>query len=462
VRSLDAVHHGRLRAALHQFSAGGVALALAVPLVFLHVEYQPSVSLPAGATLKLQEAVLLALSVFAASSARRGGLDRLRAAMPVWIAASLLLAWIVVAAIYPLLSSRTYAWHTHLVTALEFALYGVLALAVPLLVRRRADALLVLGSLAAWTVVNAVIGIVQWLGVDIAHAWPQGTRQPALLGPHDLAALGGAGLVVGVVGLAWDPGDRAMRRGSWLAVISGAIAFVLGGATAGILGLVPAVLIVLAVAARHRLLGRRMVMLALTTAAIASVGVLALRAGDFSQFLRFAGVKKAQANTSSNIQTYSQRTLLAYLGVRIWVRHPIVGVGWQGSTEDAVVVPELPAAHRRFPSLAPLAFPGPGHEYGIQILYLQALADLGVIGLILTLAWLVVPAIAGARAALRGPPGVAWIATIGVSWLVLAMGLWTALGFVAGVPLDALTWLAIGTVAAGCAAGKPEISGRMA
>jgi hypothetical protein len=42
------------------------------------------------------------------------------------------------------------------------------------------------------------------------------------------------------------------------------------------------------------------------------------------------------------------------------------------------------------------------------------------------------------------------------------MGLWTALGFVAGVPLDALTWLAIGTVAAGCAAGAPEISGRMA
>jgi len=42
------------------------------------------------------------------------------------------------------------------------------------------------------------------------------------------------------------------------------------------------------------------------------------------------------------------------------------------------------------------------------------------------------------------------------------MGLWTALGFVAGVPLDALTWLALGAVAAGSAAALPAASGRMA
>lgn len=437
-------------------------LALSVPMLFLHVRYQPSVSLPLGATLKLQDGALLAVAVFAASSAVRGGLGPLRAARPVWIAAVLLLAWIVAATFYPLLSARAYAWRTHVVTAAEFGLYGILAPAVPLLVRRRADALLVLGTLVAWTSVAAAIGVLQWLGWNIAGAWTQGRRQPSLLGPHDLAALGGMALIAGVVGLLWQNSAPAIRRGSWLAVVAGTVGFVLGGATAGIVGLVPALLVAAGAAARHRVLHRRTLALALTTAVVASVGVLALRAGDFGQFLRFVGIRQAATRTQTDIQTYSQRTLLAYIGGRIWLHHPVVGVGWQGSTEDAAVKPELPAAHRRFPSLAPLAFPGPGHEYGVQVLYLQALADLGAIGFVLTLAWLGVPAVTGARAALRAPPASAWIATLGVCWLVLAMGLWTALGFVAGVPLDALTWLALGAVAAGSAAALPAASGRMA
>jgi hypothetical protein len=50
---------------------------------------------------------------------------------------------------------------------------------------------------------------------------------------------------------------------------------------------------------------------------------------------------------------------------------------------------------------------------------------------------------------------------LGLAWLVLALGLWTAFGIVAGVPLDALAWLAIGTIAAGTAAASPAGSGRM-
>jgi hypothetical protein len=62
---------------------------------------------------------------------------------------------------------------------------------------------------------------------------------------------------------------------------------------------------------------------------------------------------------------------------------------------------------------------------------------------------------------LRAPPAVAWIPVLGLAWLVLALGLWTAFGLVAGVPLDALAWLAIGTVAAGTAAAARADSGRM-
>src|SRR5437764_612077 len=83
------------------------------------------------------------------------------------------------------------AWRTHAVTAVEFGLYALLAPAVPLLVRRRADALLVLGTLVAWTVVASTVGILQWAGWRIVDGWPQGDRQPSFLGPHDFAALSG-------------------------------------------------------------------------------------------------------------------------------------------------------------------------------------------------------------------------------------------------------------------------------
>jgi hypothetical protein len=268
-------------------------------------------------------------------------------------------------------------------------------------------------------------------------------------------------LLTGIVGVFWARDDRNVHRAAVLAVIVGAVGFILGGASAGILGLVPAVAIVVGVAARDRILGRRALATILATVAVTSLGIVALRARDFDQFFRFLGVKQTQTSTRSDIQTYSQRTLLAYIGARIWLDHPIVGAGWQASTEPSTVGPTLPAAHRRFPDVAERAFPGPGHEYGIQIMYVQTLADLGVIGFVFMLGWLGAPLVGGVRAALRAPPSLAWIPALGVAWLVLALGLWIAFGLVAGVPLDALGWLAIGTIAAGLAASPPGRSGTM-
>ena len=124
-------------------------LAIAVPLVFLHIRYQPSVALPPHATLKLQDVAVLAVAVAAVVSAVRRGVDPLRSSKWIWATMLLFIGWIVVATFYPLLSDRPYAWRTHAVTAVEFGLYAVLAPAVPLLVRRRADAALVLGALVA-------------------------------------------------------------------------------------------------------------------------------------------------------------------------------------------------------------------------------------------------------------------------------------------------------------------------
>jgi hypothetical protein len=174
---------------------------------------------------------------------------------------------------------------------------------------------------------------------------------------------------------------------------------------------------------------------------VTAAGILTLRAGDLEQFLRFAGIKHEQRSTTSNVQTYAHHTLLAYIGYRIWLRHPVAGAGWQASGEHSAYGPVLPAAHRKFPDVAPISFPGPGREYGVQNGYVQVLADLGVVGLAALLAVFA----AGLALAVRAR---SLAGTIAAGWLVLVLWLWTAQGFVAGIPLDALTWLALGLAAA--------------
>jgi hypothetical protein len=173
--------------------------------------------------------------------------------------------------------------------------------------------------------------------------------------------------------------------------------------------------------------------------AIVGAGVLILRAGDFEHFLRFVHLKGREAQTS-NIETYSHHTLLAYIGYRIWRDHFVAGAGWQASNQPETVDPQLPAAHRKFPDVAPLAFPTREHEWGVQNAYVQSAADLGLIGLLLWLA----PFALGLLLALRAnaPPGA--VATFAI---LAAMGIWVGEGIVAGIPLDAVTWLGLGLAA---------------
>lgn len=437
---------GRVRSLTRTVSPGALLLAATLPIVFLHVDYQPKVSGPFGATIKLSDLMILLTALAAVAAARSGGLRRTRTGRPVWIAAALFLAWIVAACFYPLLSAHPYAWKTHLVTAGEFGEYALLAPAVPMLLRRPAERLLVLGSLVAWSVVATGVALAQWAGWAGLAGWGRGHRQPSFLGTHDLTALAGMTLGIGVVALLWHVEDRRLRRGAWVAVLTGVVGFVLGGATAGIFGLVPAALLAAAIARRRGLVPRRTLAAALAATAVASLGVLALRAGDFDQFFRFVGVRSAQANTTTNVQTYSQRTLLAYIGLRVWEHHPLVGVGFEASGEPSAFERELPAAHARFPKVAPLAFPSAEHAYGVQVLYVQVLADLGVVGLALLVVFFAAAMLVGVRHALRARPAAAYGITLGLFWLLLAAGLWTAVGLVAGLPLDAMTWLAVGFV----------------
>jgi O-antigen ligase len=368
------------------------------------------------------------VALFALREGLRAGFAPLRPALPLWVAAAALLLWIFI---------RSDSLD-HFVTAAKFAEYALLALSAPLILRRREDWELVAAAIVTWSVAATFFGLLQIFGVDMADAWAAGRRQPSFLGHSDFAALSALALAIGLAAVL-----LAQRRVGWLAIGTGCLGLILAGATAGLIGVAAGAAGLLYAIARRRRLAVRDITLSGAIVGVVAIGVLVLRAGDFEHFLRFVHVKGKETQTA-DIQTYSHHTLLAYIGYRIWRDHPVVGAGWQASSEPETVDPQLPAARRKFSDVAPLAFPTREHEWGVQNAYIQAAADLGLIGLLLWLAPFALALLLALRA--NAPPG-----AVAAFVVLAAMGIWAGQGLVAGIPLDAVTWLGFGLAATAAA-----------
>ena len=323
---------------------------------------------------------------------------------------------------------------THLVTATKFAEYALLAVSLPLILRQRRQWEVVAAVVVAWSVVATFVGLLQIFGLGIADAWAAGRRQPSFLGHSDFAALSAFALGIGLAAVL-----RGRRAAGWVGVVSGVLGLMLAGATAGLIGTAAGAVGLLYTISRARRLELRDFVVTGGAVGLVAAGVLTLRAGDFEHFLRFLHLKGKETQ-NANIETYSQHTLLAYIGYRIWRAHPVAGAGWQSSTEPATVDPQLPAARRKFPNVSPLAFPTRKHEWGVQNAYVQAASDLGTIGVVL---WLL-PFLLALVLALRAHAPPCGVATFTI---LAAMGVWVGQGLVAGIPLDAVMWLGFGLAA---------------
>src|SRR5260221_14010819 len=125
---------------------------------------------------------------------------------------------------------------THAVTAAKFAEYALLAPSVPLLLRRSRDVLLSAWSLVLWSVFATGVGIAQFFGANIFLAGTVGHRQASFLASADFAALSGAALLIGIVGLA-VPRARVGRGLIATALATGVLGMIVAGALASVLGL---------------------------------------------------------------------------------------------------------------------------------------------------------------------------------------------------------------------------------
>jgi O-Antigen ligase len=418
--------------------AEALVLAAAVPPLFLHATYQPHVSVAVASTtvdVSLADAAVAAVLAAAVVRSRRDGWQPLRHARLVLTAAALLAAIVLLALATPSLRGEDYELAPHAVSALKFGWYALLLPATLLLVRGVADAAPLFRATVVWSAAATAWGLLQFLGVVAEFEGKRpGQREPSFVGIHDFAALSAAALLLGLVGIALADGcPLGGRRWPLAALAAGGLGVVLSGAMTAVAGVWLALAAVLVLTRP----GLRRGLVVVTVALAVAAGTATMRADAIERFAEFIGIRDRVEDTG--VQSYAHRTLLAYIGARIWLDHPLAGIGWQASNEPWASAPYLADAHRRFPDEPEEAFPSAEHPWGVQTLYLQVLADLGLSGFAVLATLFTAAVVAGVRGARASP-----VPLVGLAWLLAAAGVWAGIGLVPGLPLAALTWLALG------------------
>ncbi len=424
-------------------SGGALVLAAAIPFVFLHPDYQPSLT-HGSVGVDLSDLALAVTAVAALWTLRRSRTGVLSAQPALWLLFAVFLAWLVSSIAWAAYDDPNYPLHSRLVSAFKYVEFATLAPAAAIVLRKTADRSALLLAIVAWSSFLTAIAVLQFLGVvnEFQGRRPV-QREPSYIGIHELGLFSGVALTVAFATIVTL---RRPRLG-WVGGIAGGLGVALAAALDAVGGVAVAAALAGAVAARRGALGARRALLLTAIVAAVAVAAVTLRASTVSAFLEFLGVTPASTQTNENVQSYSHRTLLGYIGLRIWLDHPVAGAGWQESHEPAAFEKHIAAAHRRFPDEPDVAFPSRAHRWGVQNGVIQTLADLGAVGLAL-LALVVALALRVAVRVARGAEAErAHSATVGLAGLIVAAAVFTGTGLLPGTSVEAMLWLAVGLCA---------------
>jgi len=424
-------------------SGGALVLAVAIPFVFLHPKYQPSLA-HGSVGINLTDLALAAVVVAGVWTLRRDGPGALVAQPVLWGLFAVFLIWLVASIAWATHDDPNYPLHSRVVSAFKYVEFALLAPAAAVVVRKPADRSALLFSIVAWSSFLTAIAALQFLGIvnEFEGRRPV-QREPSYIGIHELGVFSGVALTIAFASILIV---RRPRLG-WVGGIAGTLGVALAAALDAVGGIVVAAVSVAAVAARRGLLDlRRIAILAVIVAAVAAASVT-LRGSAVSAFLEFLGVTPSNTQTNENVQSYSHRTLLGYIGLRIWLDHPIAGAGWQESHEPAAFEKHLAAAHRRFPDEPDVAFPSRAHRWGVQNGIIQTLADLGAVGLILLGLVIACALRVALRVARADDEERAHTAIVALGGLIVAVAVFTGTGLLPGTSVEAMLWLTVGLCA---------------
>jgi O-Antigen ligase len=422
--------------------------AAAIPVIWLHGRYQAHFSI-AGRGVVSSDLAIAAVVAAGIVSGVLFGWSPLRRGRVLWILAAAFLGLLLLSCFWrptELLGSRVTTWFK----LLEYAL---LAPAVVLLFRRAVDFDRFIAVFVAWAFAAGIWGVLMFFAiVDDPEGPRPGQREVSFLGHQDYGAFTGTALAAGFAAVAL--GTR--RWLSVVAIVGGSLGVILDASVFAYAGvLLASSAIALATAGLGTLTVRRTLLIGAVLLAVGG-GVLVLRGSDVSNYLGFLGIEKASKSPETGVQTGQQRTMLFWMGLQMWKNHPILGIGLDRSNTD--FQPYLAAMKRRFPGQPPLAYPSKVHTWGVQNYWLELAADTGAVGLLLGLATFG----AGLVLAYRWLRRNAFAALVAAAFILVVAGTWNAIGIVAGIPMDAVTWVGLGLAAASIplAAGeRSEIDG---